>query len=270
MLSPLRYPGGKRRMLGELMPRILPHVRKTGLYIEPFVGGGSVALAVAHYDRNCLLHINDADPGVSAFWHVIASADYTKLVDHVLACKPTVELHTKLRTLDAKPRLHRAWRTLFLSRTSFSGIIGAAPIGGAAQKSKWKIDCRWNPDRLAAQITKAHGLLRGRTSVSNYDFCFAMGEGLRVPATIYADPPYIAKGDMCYGKQMDALEHEALATEWYNLKMPGWLSYDDDPWVRERYADLEPIEVPARYSIRGNKKNWTETKELLIPSPVNA
>lgn len=267
--SPLRYPGGKRRLFEVILQDLLSSVYRTGTYVEPFVGGGSIALAVAYYHRRCSLIINDADPDVAAFWDVVNSKDYASLVDRVLACDPTLEMHASLRRATGGTRIERAWRALFLNRTSFSGVIGASPIGGASQESKWKIGCKWNKDRIVANIVKANQLLSGRTSVTCLGWEKHIHNQYATPVTVYADPPYFDKGGMCYRTSMTEKDHKKLSEAWHSLEHPGWISYDAHDWVREHYADLNPKEIDARYSIRGNKKNWAETKELLIPSPVN-
>ena len=41
--SPLRYPGGKQKALGQIIPHLPENI---GEYREPFIGGGSVFLAM--------------------------------------------------------------------------------------------------------------------------------------------------------------------------------------------------------------------------------
>ena len=42
--SPLRYPGSKRRFIGYIERALEINQIKPSLYIEPFIGGGSIAL----------------------------------------------------------------------------------------------------------------------------------------------------------------------------------------------------------------------------------
>ena len=46
LISPLRYPGGKGKMAGVFKRIIEENALLDGTYVEPFVGGGSVALSL--------------------------------------------------------------------------------------------------------------------------------------------------------------------------------------------------------------------------------
>jgi hypothetical protein len=63
-ISIFRYPGGKSKLLKRIVPLIyLPDSRKH-TYIEPFVGGGSVALAAAQKLPSVRLILNDRDKNI--------------------------------------------------------------------------------------------------------------------------------------------------------------------------------------------------------------
>lgn len=83
--SPLRYPGGKSRALKNILP-LIPY--DLAEFREPFVGGGSVFMAVKHSYAQSLFHqhtrfaINDINPDVSSFWKVVRD-DPDALCEHV-------------------------------------------------------------------------------------------------------------------------------------------------------------------------------------------
>jgi DNA adenine methylase len=87
-----------------------------------------------------------------------------------------------------------------------------------------------------------------------------------VDGFIYLDPPYFDKGKELYRHQIN---HVALAAVLRN--MDNWLlSYDAAEEVRELYNFATIYEVPARYSISGEKHSWTGKKEFIItPEKVN-
>ena len=77
--SPFAYPGGKTFCRKTLLQHIATHSRSITTYIEPFVGGGSVALAVAsHFPDIRNIVINDADKGVSSLWQCIFNPSIRK------------------------------------------------------------------------------------------------------------------------------------------------------------------------------------------------
>lgn len=49
-LSPLRYPGGKAKVSDFLKVLITENALQGGYYVEPYVGGGSVALSLLFHD----------------------------------------------------------------------------------------------------------------------------------------------------------------------------------------------------------------------------
>ena len=67
----------------------------------------------------------------------------------------TWERYQKYRQTDSDaeyPLLDMGIAGLFFNRTTFSGIMNAGPLGGALQTSQYKLDCRFNKERLIKQI----------------------------------------------------------------------------------------------------------------------
>lgn len=50
VLSPLRYPGGKRRLAPYVAAALVENDLRPGLFVEPYAGGASVALELLHFD----------------------------------------------------------------------------------------------------------------------------------------------------------------------------------------------------------------------------
>ena len=66
--TPLRYPGGKRRLLS-VVSRILERNDWRDIqYAEPFAGGAAIALALLMEEYASVIHINDLSRPVYAFW----------------------------------------------------------------------------------------------------------------------------------------------------------------------------------------------------------
>lgn len=79
--SPLRYPGGKSKALDKILPHIPLNI---GEYREPFVGGGSVFLAVKQLFGNRIKRywINDLNFDLYCFWSY-AKTEIESLTDEV-------------------------------------------------------------------------------------------------------------------------------------------------------------------------------------------
>ena len=50
VLSPLRYPGGKRRLAPYVAAALAENELRPNLFVEPYAGGASVALELLHFD----------------------------------------------------------------------------------------------------------------------------------------------------------------------------------------------------------------------------
>jgi len=62
--SPLRYPGGKRRLVKFMKTIVQKNNLINGHYAEPYAGGASVALALLMDGYVSHIHINDVDRAV--------------------------------------------------------------------------------------------------------------------------------------------------------------------------------------------------------------
>ena len=66
--SPLRYPGGKYRALKKILPFIPLDFQE---YREPFLGGGSMFIALKQIVPEAKYKIGDLNPELYYFWSVL-------------------------------------------------------------------------------------------------------------------------------------------------------------------------------------------------------
>lgn len=253
-----RYPGGKSKLLGRILPLIPLKDSPQHTYIEPFVGGGSVALAVAQKWPSVRLILNDSDANIYSFWKVIACGD-DRDVDRLLALirkRPTVSQFRRLKATEPATALDRAFRALFFNRTTFGGMANSGPLGGYDQRGTCGIGSRWNPRKLTTAIETARGLLRGRTTVLSEDFERVIARA-DDRSFLYLDPPYYGPGNELYTSRWTDSDHVRLREALRGRE--NWLlSYDAHPRIREIYRVLMLL-VGASYSIARNKRT-----ELLL------
>ena len=67
--SPLRYPGGKRKIAGYIKLLLEQNLLLDGNYVEPYAGGASVAIDLLCNEYVTEIHINDIDKPVYSFWY---------------------------------------------------------------------------------------------------------------------------------------------------------------------------------------------------------
>lgn len=266
-VSPLRYPGGKRR----LAPFVAGLMRRSGMeggiLAEPFAGGAAVTISLLEAGTASEAAIGDADPMVSAFWTAVFSPLAPLLAE--MAAEAEMTLEEWRRQKEARPTdvLAQAFRCLYLNRTSFSGSIMdyAGPMGGRSQAGPDRIGSRFNREALARRILELsalsdrirfvqRGCWRGMTERVRRDFA---GEQV----FWYLDPPYFAKARRLYQHSFTLADHEALAAAVDALPGSWLLSYDDHPDAGRLYAAHPGFaRVEMRYSVRvdGGQKRLLE------------
>jgi DNA adenine methylase len=265
-----RYPGGKVRYTDFILPTLY---RRSGFstYVEPFVGGGSVALAMAERYPNVKLVLNDLDAGMSAFWDLVANAsdpEFRKLGDLILKTRPTVALFKKVKDSHPTGRLGKAFRAFFLNRASYGGM-GVNPLGGKYQTSTGKIDSRWGAENRLRELSQARKLLAGRTKVLNEDFARVIPLA-QEKALVFLDPPYYEAGNQLYKFKWTDADHIRLRDA---LKgKSNWvMSYDDHPFIKDLYKALA-YEMSVKYSLGLNRKTMNElllSPRLEFPTEFN-
>lgn len=262
-LTPFRYPGAKNKLLPTLFPYITNILGDKDVFCDAFVGGGSVALAVAEAYPYIDLILNDKDYNVYCFWKVVSenSAQLSDLLKFVFNTNPTISFFYDLRNYVTDDVVLSAFKAIFFNRTAFSGIYSSGPIGGAQQKSKYTVDCRYNGKKLVEKILYISTLLKNRTTVYHSDINELLPVIKDVPC--YLDPPYVGAGKMLYPVCMNADEHTRLRDQL--VARSNWvLSYDNDSFVCDLYKNCKIHTVSGTYCIDGVKSNWKTCGELVI------
>lgn len=247
-LSPLRYPGGKRKLAARIGLSLDEHgIQGFDRILEPFAGGAAVSIAFLEAGIAKRAVLADLDPLVAAFWEVVFSSQANELADRVLEADVSLESWKRIRSSHPSNKLDLAFKCLFLNRTSFSGALSASagPIGGAEQASNYKIDCRYNRYALAERIWELNKL-SGRIVVHNSDFRRVIGSyrascsryQRQSGSFWYLDPPFFHKADRLYRYWFSRREHTALRRLLPKLPGKWFLSYDNCAEARATLRDL--------------------------------
>ena len=251
--TPLRYPGGKRRLF-PLVERLLEENRLHDVdYVEPYAGGAAVALAMLFEERATTIHINDLSRPIYAFWHAVLN-DTEDLCRRLRRAKVTMpEWHRQRAVYDQRdtaPLDDLAFATLFLNRTNRSGIIGGGVIGGKAQQGQWGVAARFNAEDLAQRIARI-GRYRSRIHLYSED-ALALTQRLHPqlgPRTFtFYDPPYIEKSEQLYLNNYTPAGHQALATGIRRLTTPWVVTYDRAALALGLYAPHRRLLYGLHYS----------------------
>jgi len=253
--SPLRYPGGKFYALKHIMPFIecVDHDE----YREPFFGGGSVFFAKAKSQFNV---INDLESDIMHLFGVIQDYELCETLCELVSREvATRERHAEIKEMDPNSSLTRAFKTFYLNRTSYSGIINTPAWGYAEGKSS-------PPKNWARFLRNASKKLQG-VEIYSTDFSKIVEldpKGNTV--LIYLDPPYVnADQKRAYTKPFLEEDHIRLAETLKKTPHHFCLSYDDCPEVREWYSWANIFDVSWLYNTdNSNGGVRKKGKELII------
>jgi DNA adenine methylase len=249
-LSPLRYPGGKGRLarfVANLLRRQEPRPRR---YVEPFAGGAGVGLRLLVDEHVDEIVINDLNPGIAAFWRSVFRRP-DDLLERLAGCEVSVDEWRRQREVylaEPKDDVELGFALFFLNRTNRSGILDGRPIGGYEQTGRWKIDARFDRQGLETRLN-ALAQYGSRVVVGEVDGIDLIEQHLGDEESfIYADPPYLDKGDHLYLDTLRWDDHVRLAQL---LRRGGrWLlTYDADPRITEDlYAEFRCAQFNMTHS----------------------
>ncbi len=256
--SPFRFPGSKAQALKFLMPiwENFKHIE----YREPFVGGGAVFFAKAKSEYNWL---NDIDSDITTTYKVMSNAKSRKeLIIMLNGIQATKEKHTEIKNMIPTNDIETAFRTYYLSRTSYSGIINKAAWGYSERKSV-------PPNRWIARIEEAGKKLNG-VKITNYDFTKVINSESDNDVFMFIDPPYLkADQKRAYTHSFEIKDHYRLEKTLRNTNHAFCLTYDNCDEIKDLYNWANITEVSWRYhTANANKAERKMGMELIITNFV--
>ncbi len=259
--SVLRYPGGKAKALKtilEYIPRDFKEFR------EPFVGGGSVFIALKQSMPNTVnFQINDINTDLYYFWQFLRD-DGEKFKDAVIYKKKQFnsgkELFNYYRNPETKWNpFERAVRFFILNRITFSGLVDS---GGYSQESYEK---RFT-DSIIEKLVPLSDLMQG-VIIKNDDYSNLLnkrGEDI----FIYLDPPYLtSKNSKLYGVKGDLhtkFNHEKFARKVKGCRHKWLITCDDTPEFRDFFDFAYINDWNLLYGMTNVKKPYLKRGNELI------
>lgn len=256
-MSPLRYPGGKSRVIDQIFRYLDPVRLET--FVELFAGGASLGLSLLEAGKIGRLVLNDLDPLVYNFWAVVLERT-DELLAMLQGPLPTMRDYCAAKERVKKSSAPKtdcvklAYDFLLLNRLNYGGIITANPICGKGGTDEG-LRQRWDPKTLSRRVKAIHRL-RANIQLTHEDVRTLLLDNagwLPASSTIFVDPPYTAAGKRLY-RETFADGHKELA-EILNLFFCSWpgpdiiITYDDCPLVRDLYPYASVAHLHTSWSI---------------------
>jgi DNA adenine methylase len=249
--TPLRYPGGKRKLVNYFKRLFEINGFTGGKYVEPFAGGAAVALALLLDGYAREVWINDVDPGIYSFWLCVKEApeELCRKIRDVAINMDEWYRQKAVQDAESPDFVDLAFSTLFLNRTNRSGIIRGGVIGGKGQEGGLKLDVRFNRENLIARIEKIADKA-DRLSISCIDALALLKEisSDKAEILIFLDPPYYLKRNQLYRDDYSQSDHEALAEIVRNLDLPWVLTYNNCQDVQLLYSGMPTLVYDLHYA----------------------
>lgn len=263
--------GGKSRATKTLLT-FLPDTM-IGKYVEPFVGGGSMAFAFSRQFPHVPIHINDKYYNLYCFWVTLRDSP-SDLVNRLLSAKRDAGDAMGHRQLfdECKEYLldtHNdafqvGWRWWVCNKCSFSGLGESSGFSEQASVSNFSVNNIESLLQYGAHIKDWR--------ITNYDYASCLTDD---PGTfIYLDPPYAKVGkdgkSFLYGRNGDmhkSFDHDLFYENVSERHSPMMISYDNNKLLKEMYAGWEQHTFDLTYTLHSGK-NYREDeknrKELLL------
>ena len=263
--SPLRYPGGKTRFYNYIRSILAKNNLMGKTYIEPFAGGSGLALKLLMNNDVERVVINDFDQAIYSFWYSVLNypgqiSEKLRFVDvSVNEWEQQHEIFVKGDTTDP---VQLGFATFFLNRTNVSGVLDGGIIGGKGQMGQYKIDARFNKEKLLQQIRDI-SQYRNRIELINEDAKeLFRNNALEIyeDAFVNLDPPYVNKGAQLYKNSFTKSDHKELCLGVSNCNLKWVVTYDICPLVQELYYSYRKSYLDVFYSAGTSKK----AKEMIF------
>lgn len=247
--SPLRYPGGKTWLV--------PHIRKwledpVNTLVEPFVGGGIVALTAVMEGLSNQALMVDLDRNLSSFWR--AALEHSEgLIERIQSFTLSREAVECIDQEAPQSVLDHGFRTLVLNRTRYGGVLTSGASLIKIGENGAGIGSRWYPKTL---VTRLKAIAECSDKLL---FCESDGVRLlellcdRPDTAFFVDPPYTAEGGKQAGTRLythNNVDHTrifaALAESQANFLMTYDCSSEIIKLIRKHEFHAARVEMKSR------------------------
>ncbi len=264
--SPFRYPGSKSRL--SICQSIISYFPKDiNTYYEPFCGGGGVYFAQNPYKKRW---VNDIDFDLMSVYFSLRDYpdQFIKCCRNIFCLMESTDKDLCLDNLKSEfnnqlnNSIYPALRYFFLNRVCFSGRVRKGLTYFTYPEG-------WNITRNNGYLERIAKYIKG-TKITCGDYSLLLRDESE-DVFIYLDPIYISdstrpKTSKLYDYSFTMKDHDRLACELKKCSHKWCMSYDDHPYVREKYKDYNIYPLEWTYNISSD--NRPKGKELIITNYI--
>lgn len=271
MKTPLRYPGGKSRAMKFLSEHFPQDIQS---YVEPFLGGGSVALWVTQQYPHATIHVNDAYHPLYCFWQQLQHQG-KEMADRLEDLKRSTE-HSqddqKELYYNAQKIMHDDLLDPFAIACSFY-IANKCSFSGLATSSFSQQAYHGNFTINSIRKLPDYQMLIAGWMISNLDYSYFMVDA-SIADFIFLDPPYDIKSFL-YGKGGDkhkSFDHDEFKNQVDGLNTRFMITYNANPKLIDLYKTYYCLQWDLKYTMRSTgtyRQDQKDRKELLITNYAN-
>ena len=271
--TPLRYPGGKTRAIKFLFDEQQMPTREIKEYREPFLGGGSPAIAFSKANPDTPVWVNDKYYNLYCFWITLQKegqrlADkLTDVKNELMDTEDPLQSHLGYYKVmreglaTATDPFEIAWMFYIMNRCSFSGL-------GESTGSFSKLACFDKFKHSMISKLPMYAAIMKNWKITNLDYAEVL-EGADQDTFIFADPPYDIKS-FIYGNGGDM--HDSFCHKRFHDDMTAsggvtMITYNSNDQLKEAYCEWDQLDWDLTYSMNSTAKYVKEQakrKELLL------
>ena len=232
--SPLGWPGGKKKLVKEILARMPPH----RIYVEPFVGAGHVYWAKPPAEVEV---INDIDKNLMRFYRFLKETDH-------FTCDMTPDMERWYRIRERFKRGEELDPCDWFYMTKYSyGMKGARPSPNPAVMERrsrmsdpskcWVTNVLKDWPRYKAKLA--------RTIILNTDWEEVVRRFDSPDTWFYIDPPYVdwQENPSKCAYVSCAVTPERVAEVLAGLKGKWLVTYDDHPRVWRAFSQIPGVVI---------------------------
>ncbi|EOG6951223.1 DNA adenine methylase [Edwardsiella piscicida] len=266
--SLLKWPGGKSRV----MPELLPHLPKASCLIEPFVGGASVFLGT-NYRRYILADIN---PDLIRLYREVKNNPEVviDLARQLFATGNAKEVYLQNRcifnSIKGVPDAYRAALFLYLNRHGYNGVVRYNRSGGYNVPFGRHDTAPYFPEAEIRQFAEKANDTKAIFLCSSFQSTLKVMAG--TDEVIYCDPPYLPASETANFTQYHRApftkkDHRQLVAELLEVNRkygsPVVISNSDTEATHEIYQPFKLHEISVQRSVSTDKDNRQKAKEVI-------